>query len=207
MKYFNFIDDQLSVEDLKISDIAKEVGTPFYCYSKKNIIENYQVFYNAFKDIDHKICYAIKANPNINIVKIFAAMGAGIDVVSKGEIYRAIKAGIEPKNIVFAGVGKKADEIEYALNEGVEEFSVESEPELYLLNEVAQKNNKIAKFSLRVNPDVDAKKLTIKFLRAERVISLVLIFIWLKIYTKKLANYLILKFMELQPILAHKLHL
>jgi len=157
MKYFNFIDDQLSVESSKISDIAKEVGTPFYCYSKKNIIENYQVFYNAFKDIDHKICYAIKANPNINIVKIFAAMGAGIDVVSKGEIYRAIKAGIEPKNIVFAGVGKKADEIEYALNEGVEEFSVESEPELYLLNEVACEIDKIAKFSLRVNPDVDAK--------------------------------------------------
>ena len=145
MKYFNFIDDQLSVEGLKISDIAKEVGTPFYCYSRRNIIENYQVFYNAFKEIDHKICYAIKANPNINIVKIFAAMGAGIDVVSKGEIYRAIKAGIEPKNIVFAGVGKKADEIEYALNEGVEEFSVESEPELYLLNEVARKIDKIAK--------------------------------------------------------------
>ena len=156
MKYFEFKKDELFVENIKVSDIAKEVGTAFYCYSKKNIIENYQNFYQAFSDIDHKICYAIKANPNINLVKIFAKMGAGIDVVSQGEIFRCLKAGIDPKNIVFAGVGKTAEEIEYALNSGVEEFSVESEPELDLLSQVASKIGKIAKFSLRVNPDVDA---------------------------------------------------
>jgi diaminopimelate decarboxylase len=156
MKYFEFKNDELFVEDLSVDEIAKEVGTPFYCYSKKNIIENYQTFYNAFKDIDHKICYAIKANPNVNLVKIFAKMGAGIDVVSKGEIFRSIKAGIDPKNIVFAGVGKTADEMRYALERGVEEFSVESESELDLLSDVASTIGKIAKFSLRVNPNVDA---------------------------------------------------
>lgn len=157
MKYFEFKDEELAVENLKVSEISNQVGTPFYCYSKKNIIENYQSFFNAFKDVDHKICYAIKANPNINIVKIFAQMGAGIDVVSKGEIFRSIESGIDPKNIVFAGVGKTADEMKYALNEGVEEFSVESEAELELLSEVADKIGKVAKFSLRVNPNVDAK--------------------------------------------------
>ncbi len=157
MKYFEFKNNELFVENLKISDIASKVGTPFYCYSKKNIIENYQGFFKAFSDVDHKICYAIKANPNINIIEIFAKMGAGADVVSKGEIFRAIKAGIDPKNIVFAGVGKTADEMKYALEKGVEEFSVESEAELGLLSEVAQTIGKVAKFSLRVNPNVDAK--------------------------------------------------
>ncbi len=156
MNYFEFRNDELFIEELKVSDIANKVGSPFYCYSKKNIINNYQNFYQAFSDVEHKICYAIKANPNINLVKIFADMGSGIDVVSKGEIFRSIKAGIDPKNIVFAGVGKSSDEIEYALNEGVEEFSVESESELELLSEVADKIGKVAKFSLRVNPNVDA---------------------------------------------------
>lgn len=156
MKYFEFKNDELFIEDLKIADIAKQVGTPFYCYSKNNIIENYQNFSKNFQDIDHKICYAIKANPNINIAKIFANLGAGTDVVSKGEIYRSLQAGINPDKIVFAGVGKTADEIKYALNSGVCEFSVESEPELQLISKVAKKINKIAKFSLRVNPNIDA---------------------------------------------------
>lgn len=157
MSYFEHKEEELFAEGVKVSDIAKKVGTPFYCYSKQDIVQNYQKFYKAFSDVDHKICYAIKANPNINIVKILAKMGAGIDVVSKGEIFRSLKAGIDPKNIVFAGVGKTASEIEYALNEGVEEFSVESEAELELLSEVANRIGKQAKFSLRVNPDVDAK--------------------------------------------------
>lgn len=156
MKYFEFKNDELFVENVKVGDIAAKVGTPFYCYSKNSIIANYQNFFNAFKDVDHKICYAIKANCNINIVKILAQMGAGIDVVSQGEIFRALKAGINPKDIVFAGVGKKAQEIRYAFENGVEEFSVESEAELKLLSEVANTIGKTAKFSLRVNPNVDA---------------------------------------------------
>ncbi|MES2677771.1 MAG: diaminopimelate decarboxylase [Pseudomonadota bacterium] len=154
---FVYKNNQLFAENLAISQIAKEVGTPFYCYSKSSLIENYQNFSQAFQGIDHKICYAIKANPNINIAKIFAGFGAGIDAVSMGEIYRALQAGIDPKKIVFAGVGKTKAEMEFALKNGVEEFSIESEPELSLLSEVAQSLNLKAKIALRVNPNVDAK--------------------------------------------------
>ncbi len=158
MKYFTYKNHhQLFAENLSIVDIAKEVGTPFYCYSKSALTDNFQNFVEAFKDINHKVCYAIKANPNINIAKIFAGLGAGIDAVSQGEIYRALRAGIDPKKIVFAGVGKTRAEIEFALKNGVEEFSIESEPELFLLDEVAQSLNLKAKIALRVNPNVDAK--------------------------------------------------
>ena len=155
--HFNYKNNELFVEDLAISKIAEQVGTPFYCYSKATLIENFQVFDKAFKGTENKICYAIKANPNINLVRILAELGAGIDAVSAGEIYRAEKAGIAQKKIVFAGVGKTAQEMEYALKNGVKEFSIESEPELFLLDEVAQKLNIKAKIALRVNPDVDAK--------------------------------------------------
>jgi diaminopimelate decarboxylase len=152
--------EEAFVENVAISDIAKAVGTPFYCYSKKTLVENFHDFSDAFtqnKISNYKICYAIKANFNIHLVKILGELGAGIDAVSAGEIFRGIKAGINPKKIVFAGVGKTYDEIKYALENGVEEFSVESVPEMFLLNEVAVELNKKAKFSLRVNPDIDAK--------------------------------------------------
>jgi len=152
--------DEIFVENVAIAEIAKSVGTPFYCYSKKTLIENFKSFADAFaqnKISDYKICYAIKANFNIHLVKILTSLGAGIDAVSAGEIFRGIKAGSDPKKIVFAGVGKTREEIEYALKNGVEEFSVESIAEMFLLNEVAEKLNKKAKFSLRVNPNVDAK--------------------------------------------------
>lgn len=157
MKHFSYKNNQLFVENLSIEEIAKAVGTPFYCYSKAGLIENYQNFAHAFKGTNHKICYAIKANPNTNITKIFAEAGAGIDAVSQGEIYRALQAGILPQKIVFAGVGKTREEMYFALKNGVEEFSIESEPELFLLNEVAESLNLKAKIALRVNPDVDAK--------------------------------------------------
>lgn len=155
--HFLYKNNQLFADNLAIANIAKVVGTPFYCYSKSSLVENYQNFSQAFEGVDHKICYAIKANPNINIVKIFAGFGAGIDAVSMGEIYRALEAGIDPKKIVFAGVGKTKVEMEFALKNGVEEFSIESEPELFLLNEVALSLNLKAKIALRVNPNVDAK--------------------------------------------------
>ena len=152
--------DEIFVENVAISAIAKSVGTPFYCYSKKTLIENFKNFSDAFfqnKISDYKICYAIKANFNIHLVKILTSLGAGIDAVSAGEIFRGIHADCDPKKIVFAGVGKTREEIEYALKSGVEEFSVESVAEMFLLNEVAVDLAKVAKFSLRVNPNVDAK--------------------------------------------------
>jgi len=152
--------DKLFLEDCDITQISKEVGTPFYCYSKSELVTNYQKFVSAFKNaniVDYKICYAIKANANINLVRILSDLDSGIDAVSAGEIYRAKRSNIDPKKIVFAGVGKTRQELEYALQEGVEEFSVESIPEMFLLNEVAISLGKKAKFSLRVNPDVDAK--------------------------------------------------
>jgi len=152
--------DEIFIENIAISEIAKKVGTPFYCYSKKSLVENYQNFVDAFSHAgitDYKICYAIKANFNIHLVKILSELGAGIDAVSAGEVFRGTKAKVNPKKIVFAGVGKTREEMEYALKNGVEEFSVESVAEMFLLNEVATSLNKKAKFSLRVNPNVDAK--------------------------------------------------
>jgi diaminopimelate decarboxylase len=164
MKYLSYRaqknHDEIFVENVAITSIAKAVGTPFYCYSKKTLIENFKSFSDAFerqKISDYKICYAIKANFNIHLVKILTSLGAGIDAVSAGEVFRAIKANCNPAKIVFAGVGKTREEIKYALENGVEEFSVESVAEMFLLNEVAVALNKKAKFSLRVNPNVDAK--------------------------------------------------
>jgi diaminopimelate decarboxylase len=164
MKYLSYKhqkrSDELFVENVAIVDIAASVGTPFYCYSKKTLIENFANFNEAFKTAgisDYKICYAIKANFNLHLVKILTGLGAGIDAVSAGEVFRGIKAKVDPKKIVFAGVGKTREEIEFALQAGVEEFSVESIAEMFLLNEVALALNKKAKFSLRVNPNVDAK--------------------------------------------------
>jgi len=164
MKYLSYKrqknHDEIFIENVAVSNIAKEVGTPFYCYSKKTLVENFQNFVDAFaqnKITDYKICYAIKANFNIHLVKILTGLGAGIDAVSAGEVFRGIKAGADPEKIVFAGVGKTREEMEFALTNGVEEFSVESVAEMFLLNEVAVKLGKKAKFSLRVNPNVDAK--------------------------------------------------
>ncbi len=164
MKYLSYRlqknHDEAFVENVRVSEIAKSVGTPFYCYSKKSLVENFQNFVTAFeseKISDYKICYAIKANFNLHLVKILSGLGAGVDAVSAGEVFRAIKAEIKPEKIVFAGVGKTKSEMEFALKNGVEEFSVESIAEIFLLNEVAISLNKKAKFSLRVNPNVDAK--------------------------------------------------
>lgn len=164
MKYLSYKKShqqhELFVENIAVSNIAKHVPTPFYCYSKQNILDNYFEFtaaFTKFKIKNYKICYAIKANYNLSLVSILAQLGCGIDAVSSGEIFRALKAGVNPKKIVFAGVGKTREDIFFALNNGVEEFSVESNDEIYLLNEIAISLGKKAKFSLRVNPDVDAK--------------------------------------------------
>lgn len=157
MKYFKYKNQDLFVENVAVKNIAAKVGTPFYCYSKAALIENFQNYTEAFSNVAYKICYAVKANSNLNILKILAGLGAGADVLSQGEIWRSLKAGINPKKIVFAGVGKSREEITFALKNGVEEFSIESEAELYLLSEVANYLGKTAKIAVRVNPDVDAK--------------------------------------------------
>lgn len=164
MKYLSYKNqknhDELFVENVALAEIAAAVGTPFYCYSKKSLVENFQNFVDAFEQngiTDYKICYAIKANFNIHLVKILSGLGAGIDAVSAGEVFRGLEAKVDPKKIVFAGVGKTREEMKYALQNGVDEFSVESIAEMFLLNEVAGLLGKKARFSLRVNPNVDAK--------------------------------------------------
>jgi diaminopimelate decarboxylase len=156
MSHFTYKNQKLFAENLAIEEIANKVGTPFYCYCKASLIESYQKFASAFLGTNHKICYAIKANPNLNIVKIFANLEAGADVVSAGEIYRALQAGVNPQKIVFAGIGKTKEDMEFALKNGILEFSVESKAELLLLNQTALDLGLKAKIALRVNPDVDA---------------------------------------------------
>ena len=153
----SYQDQQLKIDNVFVADIAQKVGTPFYAYSKNNIIEKYQQFNQAFSDIDSQTCYAVKANYNSHIIKIFAQLGSGIDAVSYGEIWKSIRFGIDPKAIIFAGVGKSEEEIINALNDGIVFFSVESESELYLINKVASQLGKYAKISVRVNPNVDGK--------------------------------------------------
>ena len=136
--------------------IAAAVGTPFYCYSTATLTRHYRVFDDAFAGLDHMIAYAMKANSNQAVIATLARLGAGADVVSEGELRRALAAGIPPSKIVFSGVGKTAREMAFALDAGIHCFNVESEPELERLSEVAASRGAVAPVSLRINPDVDA---------------------------------------------------
>ena len=124
MNDFEYKDGVLYCEDLRVADIADKVGTPFYLYSKKTLVNHYHAVDDGFADVPHIICFSVKANSNVAVLHLLAKEGAGADVVSGGEIYRAIKAGIDPGKIVFAGIGKTASEVEYALNEGILMFNV-----------------------------------------------------------------------------------
>jgi diaminopimelate decarboxylase len=157
MHHFSYRDGVLHAEDVNLRRIAEEVGTPFYCYSSATLERHYQVMDKAFEGTDHMICYAMKANSNQAVIKTMAAMGAGMDVVSEGELRRALAAGVPARKIVFSGVGKTAREMALALKEGIACFNVESEPELELLSAVANRVGQRAAVSIRVNPDVDAK--------------------------------------------------
>jgi len=156
VNHFEYRDGILHAEDVSIEDIAKSVGTPFYCYSTATLQRHYRVFEEAFSDIPSKICYALKANSNQAVLKILADMGSGADVVSEGELMRVLKAGIPPEKIMFSGVGKTAREIDAALNADIFCFNVESLPELYHLSQRAVALGKTARVSFRINPDVDA---------------------------------------------------
>ena len=157
MDHFIYRNGVLHAEDVSLNEIASSVGTPFYVYSTATLERHYQVFDEALKGMDHFICYAMKANSNMAVLRIMAAMGAGMDVVSGGEYARAIAAGVPGEHIVFSGVGKTREEMVAALTGGIRQFNVESEPEMHVLNEVALSLGKIAPITIRVNPDVDAK--------------------------------------------------
>ena len=142
---------------MALSDIAAEVGTPFYVYSTATLERHFRLFDDALSGMDHLVCYAMKAASNQSIIKTLAALGAGMDVVSGGEYLRAIKAGVPPDRIVFSGVGKTRAEMEMIVQGGVRQVNVESEPEMVLLDKVARAHGKKIPITIRVNPDVDAK--------------------------------------------------
>jgi diaminopimelate decarboxylase len=156
MDYFNYKKSDLYAEDIAIKDICKKIKTPFYLYSKETFSRHYKVIDKAL-DVEHKlICFACKANGNINILKILIELGAGIDVVSAGEIYKALKAGCDPQKIVFSGVGKTEEEIIYGLKKNILQFNVESKEEIAIIDKLAKKEKKIAQIALRLNPNISA---------------------------------------------------
>jgi diaminopimelate decarboxylase len=148
---------QLQVEGVAVSDIIREVGTPAYLYSAGALASSYDAMAAAFADRKHLICYAIKANMNLAVVRTLVTRGAGIDVTSRGELYRALRAGADPAKIVYSGVGKRDDEIEAALEAGIKLFNIESRAELRHIDAVAGRMGKRAPVTFRVNPDVDPK--------------------------------------------------
>ena len=157
MHHFSYVGGVLHAEGVSLGRIAEAVGTPFYCYSTATLERHYRVLQDAFEGLDTHICYAIKANSNQAVIATLARLGAGMDVVSEGELRRARAAGVPASKIIFAGVGKTRSEMAYALSEGIFAFNVESEPELEALSEVAASLGRTAAIALRVNPDVDAK--------------------------------------------------
>lgn len=157
MDHFLYRNGHLHAEDVALSAIADSVGTPFYCYSAATLTRHFKLFEEALEPLPHLICFAVKSNSNVAVLKLLGDLGAGMDVVSIGEYLRAKAAGVSGDRIVFSGVGKTRDEMRQALQGGVRQFNVESEPELEALSEVATALGLVAPITLRVNPDVDAR--------------------------------------------------
>ncbi|MCO6188174.1 diaminopimelate decarboxylase [Rhizobium sp. L1K21] len=157
MNHFEYRDGVLYAEDVPVPEIAAQVGTPLYIYSSATLERHYKVFAEAFQGLDSLVCYAMKANSNQAVLKTLGKLGAGIDVVSEGELRRALAAGIPASRIMFSGVGKTAREMDFALSQEIYCFNVESEPELEALSARATALGKTAHVSIRINPDVDAK--------------------------------------------------
>ncbi len=157
MNHFEYRDGELWAEDVPVHDIAAAVGTPFYCYSTATLTRHYRVFIDALAGLDALVCYSLKANSNQAVIRTLARLGAGADIVSEGELHRALAAGIPPAKIVFSGVGKMAREMEAALDAGIHQFNAESEAELETLSAVATARGVRAPVTLRINPDVDAE--------------------------------------------------
>ncbi len=155
MNHFNRRKEELFCEEVAVAEIAGKVGTPFYLYSKRTLLQHFQAFDSGFTGVNHLTCFAVKACSNIAILHLFAQAGGGADIVSGGELFRALKAGVEPKKIIYSGVGKTEEELRYALESGILLFNVESGAELDRLQKIALKTGKKAPVSFRVNPDVD----------------------------------------------------
>ena len=157
MHFFQHRGDDLYCEDVSVTRIAEEVGTPAYIYSHATLTRHFRVLDEAFASVPHLICFALKANANLAVLKLFAGLGGGLDVVSGGELFRGLTAGMPPQRIVYAGVGKTREEIAYALMSDILMFNVESDQELRRINEVATELGRKARVALRGNPDVDPK--------------------------------------------------
>lgn len=157
MRHFDYRDGVFHAEDIDLREIAREVGTPFYCYSRATLTRHYEVFSQAFAGMDAMVCFAMKANSNQAVLRTLARLGAGMDVVSEGELRRALAAGVPGERITFSGVGKTAREIALGLDAKIFCFNVESEPELQAISAIAAARGVRAPISIRVNPDVDAR--------------------------------------------------
>jgi diaminopimelate decarboxylase len=157
MNEFHYKNGELYCETVPVKQIAAKTGTPVYIYSQNHFLTQLDAILEAFAEVDPLVCYSIKANSNLGLLRAMALAGSGFDAVSKGEIYRALRAGAEPSKIVFAGVGKQPDEIDYGLEQGILMFNVESEAELETISRVAAKRKTEAPIALRINPDVDPK--------------------------------------------------
>jgi diaminopimelate decarboxylase len=153
---FAYSENDLYCEQVALADLAHGIGTPAYVYSSQAILANYRAYDEAFGDLPHSVCYAVKANSSLAVLGLLAKAGAGFDIVSGGELFRVLRAGGDPSKVVFSGVGKTADEVEYALASGIHSFNCESESELALIDAMAARRGVKAGFSIRVNPDVDA---------------------------------------------------
>jgi diaminopimelate decarboxylase len=153
---FSYSENDLYCEQVPLADLAARTGTPAYVYSSQTLLDNYRAYDEAFGDIPHTVCYAVKANSSLGVLALLSKAGAGFDIVSGGELFRVLQAGGDPAKVVFSGVGKTAAEVEYALSHGIHSFNCESEAELALIDALAGRLGKKAGFSIRVNPDVDA---------------------------------------------------
>lgn len=157
MHHFKYRRNELYCEDVPVAKIAAEIGTPFYLYSHGTLKRHFKVFNEAFEGIDRLICFSAKANTNLAILRLFATLGCGLDIVSGGELYRGLQAGFKPDRIVYSGVGKRMDEIDFALKTGILMFNLESIDEMKLINQRAGSLKRRAPVAIRVNPDVDPK--------------------------------------------------
>ncbi len=157
MHHFHYRDNHMFCEDVPILEIAESVGTPFYLYSHATLRHHFLVFQKAFEGMPHLICFSAKSNSNLAVLRLFASLGGGLDIVSGGELFRGLQAGIPPERIVYSGVGKREDEIEYGLQSDILMFNIESHQELELINRCAKRLKKKAAIAIRVNPDVDPK--------------------------------------------------
>ena len=157
MHHFNYRNNHMHCEEVSVSEIAREVGTPFYLYSHATLRHHFLTFQEAFEGVSHLVCFSAKSNSNLAVLRLFKDLGGGLDVVSGGELFRGLKAGIAPERIVFSGVGKREDEIVYALESDILMLNVESVQELELIDKCAGRVKKKAPIALRVNPDVDPK--------------------------------------------------